>query len=218
VADRGDAAGVEAAIEDAACGPGLSGQVVRGIVDAGATFGQLRVVPMTLKPQEARWLRKVVYWGGVLSVPLPQVTIGLLKPQRGIIRGAEQVADRIASTVSNGTGGRGVRARWRVCGLNRIPGRIGLGGVQFWRLTGIIRHCRRTPRGNPADALFADRAGVHHTCPEIRLDGTPLKDLEPLDAAFVAGTFLHGLGWTGDRTDQDVLRRLGRAAASVQDP
>ena len=29
------------------------------------------------------WLRagKVVYWGGVLSVPLPQVTIGLLNPR-----------------------------------------------------------------------------------------------------------------------------------------
>ena len=75
------------------------------------------------------------------------------------------------STVSNGTGHRGVWARWRVCGLNRILGRIGPGGVQFWRFTEIIRHGRRTPRSNPADAIFADRAGFHHTCPGIKLDG-----------------------------------------------
>jgi hypothetical protein len=62
--------------------------------------------------------------------------------------------------------------------------------VRLWRFTGLIRHGRRTPRGNPAYAIFADRAAFHHTRPPIKLHRAPLKDLESLDAALAAGTSL----------------------------
>ena len=35
---------------------------------------------MTVNPYEARWLRKSDTLEGLAPVPLPQVTIGLLKP------------------------------------------------------------------------------------------------------------------------------------------
>jgi hypothetical protein len=34
----------------------------------------------TVNPQDAKWLSRVEYIGGVAFVPLPHVTIGLLKP------------------------------------------------------------------------------------------------------------------------------------------